>query len=69
MKLFKLFLFALALSFVAPQAMDAKPRKKHRTTTKKKRAHRHDWRYTYCPNAPDGPCEYECLKCGQRKWM
>lgn len=35
MKLFKLFFFALALSFVAPQAIDAKPRK-HRTTHVKK---------------------------------
>lgn len=46
MKLFKLFLFALALSFVAPQAIDAKPRKKHRTHKKaRRRGHKHSWKW------------------------
>ena len=63
MKIFKLFLFALALSFVVPQAIDAKPRKKHRTHKKARRrgGHRHHYVVEgWCA----GEVGYRCTTCG-----
>lgn len=65
MKLFKLFLFALALSFVAPQAIDAKPRKKARTH---KKARRGGCSHNYSDKMNDYPdVIYRCVKCGHVK--
>ena len=70
MKLFKLFLFALALSFVAPQAMDAKPRKKARTTlvkkqSKKRAGHKH---HMVMVDAAARSQLWKCSKCSYSYW-
>lgn len=62
MKLFKLFLFALALSFVAPQAIDARPRKKHRTTRVKSRKRGHKHHYVV-QGWGSNETAYECTIC------
>ena len=69
MKLFKLFLFALALSFVAPQAIDAKPRKKARTHKRVKRGGcRHVWRsHVDGGYGGSGQVYWVCDKCGAFK--